>query len=100
MSSGGQRGIDVSGVTSMRLQTASDVTSQRSLQLVYKTYASTTGANAFMGDQVNATGAYLQFLQGLKESVGTEGGCTTCSTLLGPGLPYQYRATWTFRNRI
>ena len=99
MSSGGQRGTDVAGVTSMRIQNASDVTSQRALQQVYKTYASTTGANAFMGDQVNATGAYLQFLQGLKESVGTAGGCTTCSNATGPGLPYQYRATWTFRNR-
>ena len=100
MSSGGQRGIDVSGVTSMRLQTASDVTSQRNLQLVYKTYASTTGANAFMGDQVNNSFSYLQFLQGLKESVGTAGGCTTCSNAAGQGLPYQYRATWTFRNKI
>ena len=84
----------------MRLQTASDVTSQRALQQVYKTYASTTGANAFMGDQVNASGSYLQFLQGLKESVGTAGGCTTCSNEKdGTGLPYQYRAPWSFRNR-
>jgi hypothetical protein len=100
MSSGGQRGIDVSGVTSLRLQTASDVTTQRKLQLVYKTYASTTGANAFMGDQVNNSFSYLQFLQGLKESVGTAGGCTTCSNSMGQGLPYQYSATWTFRNKL
>lgn len=100
MSAGGQRGIDVSGVTTMRLQNAGDVTAQRNLQMVYKTYASTTGANAFMGDQVNNSFSYLQFLQGLKESVGTAGGCTTCSNAAGQGLPYQYRAAWTFRNKI
>jgi hypothetical protein len=53
-----------------------------------------------MGDQVNNSFSYLQFLQGLKESVGTAGGCTTCSNAAGQGLPYQYRATWTFRNKI
>lgn len=84
----------------MRIQTAGDVTTQRKLQLVYKTYASTTGANAFMGDQVNNSFSYLQFLQGLKESVGTAGGCTTCSNAAGQGLPYQYSATWTFRNKL
>jgi hypothetical protein len=100
MSSGGQRGIDVSGVTSLRIQTASDATTQRQRQLTYQTYASATGANAFMGDLVNASGAYLQFLQGLRESVGTNAGCTTCSNAVGQGLPYQFRAPWTFRNRI
>ncbi len=84
----------------MRIQTASDVTTQRKLQMVYKTYASTTGANAFMGDQVNNSFSYLQFLQGLKESVGTAGGCTTCSNAEGQGLPYQYSAVWTFRNKL
>lgn len=93
MSSGGQRGLDVSGVTSMRLQNASDVTTRTQLQLTYQTYASTTGANAFMGDQVNASFSYLRFLQGLRES------CAACSDSSGPGLPYQYRATWTFRNK-
>jgi len=99
MSAGGQRGTDVSGVTAMRVQNASDVTTQRQLQLTYQTYASITGANAFMGDQVNSSFNYLRFLQGLKESVGTAGGCTTCSNAAGPGLPYQYRATWTFRSK-
>ena len=84
----------------MRLRDAADVTTQRKLQMVYKTYASTTGANAFMGDQVNNSFSYLQFLQGLKESVGTAGGCTTCSNAAGQGLPYQYTATWSFRNKI
>jgi hypothetical protein len=100
MSAGGQRGIDVSGVTTMRIRDAGDVTTQRKLQMVYKTYASTTGANAFMGDQVNGNLSYFQFLQGLKESVGTAGGCTTCSNGAGQGLPYQFRASWTFRNKL
>ncbi len=85
----------------MRLRDAADVTFQRKLQLVYKTYASTTGANAFMGDQVNNSFSYLQFLQGLKESTSsTAGGCTTCSNAAGQGLPYQFSATWTFRNKL
>jgi len=95
MSAGGQRGIDVSGITSLRLQTSSDVTTRKQLQLTYQTYASTTGANAFMGDLVNNSGSYLRFLQGVKESTGSATGCSTCA-----GLPYQFRATWTFRNRI
>jgi hypothetical protein len=94
MSSGGQRGIDVSGITSLRIQTASDSTTQKQLQLTYQTYASATGANAFMGDLVNASGSYLQFLQGRKESVGSAAGCATCV-----GLPYQFNTAWTFRNR-
>lgn len=99
MSAGGQRGIDVSGVTGMRLQNASDFTTQRQLQMTYQTYASATGANAYMGDLVNSSFSYLRFLEGLRESVGTEAGCTTCSNGSGQGLPYQYSATWTFRNK-
>lgn len=99
MSAGGSRALDVSGVTGMRIQTASDVTLQRQRQLTYQTYASVTGANAFMGDLVNSSQAYLQFLQGLRESVGTAGGCTTCSNASGQGLPYQYSAVWTFRSK-
>lgn len=99
MSSGGRRGIDVSGVGGLLVQNGSDFTTQRQLQLTYQTYASSTGANAFMGDLVNSSQAYLRFLEGLRESVGTAGGCTTCSNAVGQGLPYQYRATWTFRNK-
>lgn len=98
MSSGGQRGIDVSGITSMRLQTASDVVTRKQRQLTYQTYASTTGANAFMGDLVNATGAYLQFKQGLKEQFDVSASCVACA-----GLPFSLTPTsgypWTFRNR-
>lgn len=99
MSAGGQRGIDVSGVGSMQLRDASDFTTQRQLRLTYQTYASSTGANAFMGDLVNNSFSYLRFLEGLRESVGTAGGCTTCSNAVGQGLPYQYRASWSFRSR-
>ena len=95
MSSGGQRGIDVSGITSMRLQNASDSTTRKQLQLTYQTYASATGANAFMGDQVNNSYSYLRFLQGIKESTGSVNGCSTCA-----GLPYQYSSNWTFRNKL
>ena len=77
MSSGGQRGIDVSGITSMRLQNASDFTTRTRLQEVYQTFASTTGANAYLNETPNGNDSYLQFLQGLKES------CSNCS-----GLPY------------
>jgi hypothetical protein len=98
MSSGGQRGIDVSGITGMRLQNASDVTTRKQLQLTYQTYASTTGANAYMGDLVNATGAYLQFRAGRKEQFDPSASCVSCT-----GLPYSLNPTsgfpWTFRNR-
>ena len=99
MSAGGQRGIDISGVGGMRIRDAGDFVTQRQLQLTYQTYASVTGANAFMGDQVNSSFNYLRFLEGLRESVGTANGCTTCSNAVGQGLPYQYSATWTFRNK-
>jgi hypothetical protein len=102
MSSGGQRGNDVSGITSMRIQTASDVTTRKQLQLTYQTYASASGANAYMGDLVNAVGAYLQFQSGLKEQrdpLVSNAVCTACV-----GLPYSINPTggaypWTFRNR-
>lgn len=86
MSSGGQRGIDVSGITSLRLQNASDVTTRTRLQEVYQNFASTTGANAYRNRTPNATGSYLEFLQGRKE------GCATCV-----GLPYQSNLIWSFR---
>lgn len=86
MSAGGQRGADVSGITSLRQQYASDATTRTKLQLVYQTFASTTGANAYLNETPNATGSYLQFLQGVKE------GCASCT-----GLPYQSLLTRSFR---
>ena len=96
MSSGGQRGIDVSGITGMRLQNASDVTTRLRYQEVYQNFASTTGANAYRNETPNATGSYLDFLFGRKE-VGRRdislSDCSTCS-----GLPFQNRITPSFRS--
>lgn len=86
MSSGGQRGIDVSGITSMRIQNASDFVVQERVRLVYQTFASTTGANAYINETPNGNDSYLNFLQGLKES------CSNCT-----GLPYQWRVSRSFR---
>jgi hypothetical protein len=86
MSAGGQRGIDVSGITSMRIQYASDFTNQVQSRLVYQTFASTTGANAYINETPNANGSYLTFLTGLKES------CSNCT-----GLPWQWRVSRSFR---
>ena len=86
MSSGGHRGIDVSGITSMRIQNASDATTRERVQLVYQTFASTTGANAYINQTPNAVGSYVDFLAGAKE------GCTVCV-----GLPWQMTLNRSFR---
>jgi hypothetical protein len=96
MSSGGQRGIDVSGITGLRLQNASDFTTRERYQLTFQTFASTTGANAYRNITPNSTGAYLDFLSGKKESGRTDISFSDCSTCTG--LPYQNRLTWSFRN--
>lgn len=70
----------------MRLQTASDVVEQARLRLVYQTFASTSGANAYVNETPNGTESYLHFLKGVKES------CSNC-----PGLPYQNRISRSFR---
>lgn len=77
MSAGGQRGIDVSGITSMRIQYASDATRQKQFQLSYQDVIQVTSNGFsnhyfFNGDQYTR-----QFLNGIKEM------CTDCS-----GLPY------------
>ena len=96
MSSGGQRGIDVSGITGLRLQTASDVTTRIRLQDIYQNFASTTGANAWRNRTPNGYGYFLDFTQGRKE-VGRRDICgADCSTCVG--LPYQYRSVLNFRN--
>lgn len=82
MSSGGQRGIDISGANVLRLQYASDFVTSERLQLVYQTFASTTGANAYRNTTPNATGSYLDFLQGRKEIRA----CIDCSGLTFTGL--------------
>ena len=71
----------------MRIQNAGDVTSQTKVRLVYQTFASTTGANAYYGDVQAGNVLYDQFLSGLKES------CTSCT-----GLPWQRAVIMSFRN--
>ena len=87
MSSGGQRGIDVSGITTLRKQFASDVTTSLRLQEVYQNFASTTGANAYQNETPNAVGSYLDFLQGRKEIRA----CIDCSGLAFAGLTRSFR---------
>ena len=96
MSSGGQRGIDVSGITGLRLQAASDVTKRIRLQDIYQNFASTVGANAWRNRTPNSTGYFLDFIQGRKEVGRRDISFSDCSTCAG--LPYQYSATLTFRN--
>lgn len=87
MSAGGQRGIDISGITTLRRQYASDFTTSLRLQLVYQTFASTTGANAYQNETPNATGSYLDFLQGRKEVRA----CIDCSGLAFAGFSRSFR---------
>jgi hypothetical protein len=87
MSSGGQRGIDFSGITVLRKQDTSDVITSKRFQLVYQTFASTTGANAFQNETPNANGSYLDFLQGRKEVRA----CIDCSGLAFTGLNRSFR---------
>lgn len=89
MSAGGQRGIDVSGITGLRQQYASDVTRRRLFQLTSQTFASTTGANAYVNHTPNAWGSYLDFLQGRKEITD----CSACT-----GLGFALREIRTFRS--
>ena len=95
MSSGGQRGIDVSGITGIRLQNASDFVTREKAMLVYQTFASSTGANAYLNETPNATGSYLDFLVGRKEVGRRDISLSDCTTCLG--LPYQQNLVRQFR---
>lgn len=95
MSAGGQRGIDVSGITGIRIQNASDFVKVKQTQLMYQNFASTTGANAYANRTPNGYNYYLQFIEGTKEVGRTDisgANCVTCT-----GLPYQYSKVMTFR---
>lgn len=87
MSAGGQRGIDVSGINTLRVQYPSDFVTSKRLQLVYQTFASTTGANAYLNETPNAVGSYVDFLQGRKEVRA----CVDCSGLAFSGLSRSFR---------
>lgn len=95
MSAGGQRGIDVSGITGLRLQTASDVTTRIRLQDIYQNFASSTGANAYRNRTPNGTGYFLDFLQGRKEVGRRDISFSDCSTCTG--LAYQSNLVMSFR---
>jgi hypothetical protein len=90
MSAGGQRGIDVSGINTLRRQYASDFVTSKRLQLVYQTFASTTGANAYVNETPNANGSWIDFLQGRKEIRA----CVDCSGLAFNG---SYQISRSFR---
>lgn len=98
MSAGGQRGIDVSGITGLRLQNASDITTRVRTQLVYHNFASTTGANAFRNETPNANGSYIDFLTGRKEVGRRDISLSDCSTCLGDPYIEGIPPVRTFRN--
>lgn len=91
MSSGGRRGIDVSGITPFVLQNASDSTTRTSLQGVYRNFASTVGANAYANETPNSYGSFFRFIQGRKEMYNDVSSTLDCSSCTG--LPYSY--SWT-----
>lgn len=98
MSAGGQRGIDVSGITGIRLQNASDVTRRTKTQLVYQTFASTTGANAYINQTPNAYGSYIEFLTGRKEVGRRDISLSDCSTCVGDPFIDGIPPTRSFRS--
>jgi hypothetical protein len=91
MSAGGQNSTTLSGIQSMRLRDASDITQRDRLQGVYRMFNS-TAPTALRNRAPTGYDSFLQFLHGRKE------GCETCV-----GLPYQPLTTNTttilsFRN--
>jgi hypothetical protein len=95
MSAGGQRGTDVSGITGLRLQNASDATTRLRLQEIFQNFASTTGANAYRNRTPNGYGYFLDFTQGRKEVGRRDISGSDCSTCTG--LPYQMNLVMNFR---
>lgn len=91
MSAGGQNSTSLSGIQSMRLRDASDITARDRVQGIHRMFNS-TAPTAFRNRAPTGYDSFLQFLQGRKE------GCATCV-----GLPYQPLTTNTttilsFRN--
>jgi hypothetical protein len=91
MSAGGQNSTSISGIQSMRLRDASDITARARVQGVFRMFNSST-PTAFRNRAPTGYDSFLQFLHGRKE------GCQTCV-----GLPYQPLTTNTttilsFRN--
>jgi hypothetical protein len=86
MSAGGQNSTTLSGIQSMRLRNASDITARDRVQGMYRMFNS-TAPTALRNRAPNGYDSFLQFLQGRKE------GCETCV-----GLPYQPLTGLSFRN--
>ncbi len=74
MSAGGQRGIDLSGITSLRIQNTSDFTTQARTKLVALDFSA--NVSKIVNHNYNSDQYFRQFLNGSKE-------CPGCS-----GLPY------------
>lgn len=85
MSAGGQRGIDLSGITTMRIRDAADVTAQNRSKQFYQMFSTAT-VNAYSNRTPNGNNNYIDLLRGVKE-------CSNCT-----GLPYQDAITFKFRN--
>ena len=88
MSSGGQNGTAVSGVTSMTLRNVSDVIEQKRVKLTYLNFSPT--GTALKNRTPNGNDYYSQFLAGAKE-------CGTSVCAAG-GLPYSRTLKMTFQN--
>jgi len=88
MSSGGQNGTAVSGVTSMNLRNVSDVIEQKKVRLMYLNFSPT--GTALKNRTPNGNDYYSQFLEGAKECGG--------SACAAGGLPYSRTLVMTFRN--
>jgi hypothetical protein len=86
MSAGGQNSTTLSGIQSMRLRNASDITARDRVQGMYRMFNS-TAPTALRNRAPNGYDSFFQFLQGRKE------GCETCV-----GLPYQPLTGLSFRN--
>jgi len=86
MSAGGQNSTSLSGIQSMRLRDASDITARSRVQGVYQMFNSAK-PTALRNRTPNGYDSFFQFLHGRKE------GCATCE-----GLPYQPLTGLSFRN--
>jgi len=88
MSSGGRRGLDVSGNTGMRIQNSTDYLYQKKVQLIYTTntaitanpvIASWKSRNAYQSHTPNGNGFVRQFIAGWREC-DCSGGLPTMAT--------------------
>ena len=78
MSSGGQNGTDISGITSMRIQNASDFTNSLMKQRVYQ--SGSTDPNRFYWHNFNTYGIIFNYKLGKVE-------CRDCSGVLPYSIP-------------